>query len=120
MIKMELKIFSDFIAEGVSAEEKKRYGPAVSNYYKALTFLCSYLIKERLGKYPGNHTEIFLFLRVSFPQIYEVVDGVFSIYRESYDHLMIKIDSERIKDAIKKVSQLGKIEKEFAEDLKKL
>lgn len=117
---MELKIFSDFIAEGVSAEEKKRYGPAVSNYYKALTFICSYLIKTRLGKHSGSHTEIFLFLKVSFPEIYEVVDAVFSIYRDSYDHLMTKTDCEKIKDAIKKVSGFGKIEKEFAEDLKKI
>jgi hypothetical protein len=117
---MEQKIFTDFVEEGLSAESKQRYGPAVSNYYKALTFLCSYLIQNKLRKIPTNHNEIFLFLKVSFPKVHEVVDGVFSIYRESYDHLLSKEDCVRLKHALKTVAKLGNIEKEFAEDLKKI
>jgi len=117
---MEHKIFTDFLEEGISAEEKNRFGPAVSNYYKALTVLCSFLIVNKLGKSPKNHQEIFLFLKVSFPDVYSIVDNVFSVYTASYDHLMSKEDCSKIKNAIQKTAQLGQIEEKFAEDLKKI
>lgn len=114
------KIFNDFLEEGLSAEERGRYGPAVSNYYKALTVFCSFLIVNKLRKIPKNHNEIFLFLKVSFPEIHQVVDSVFSIYTSSYDNIMEKEDCTGIKNAIKEVAKLGNIEEEFAEDLKKI
>lgn len=117
---MEQKIFMDFLEEGLSAESKERYGPAVSNYYKALTVLCSEIIKQKLRKIPKNHNEIFLFLKVSFPEIYEIVDSVFTIYTASYNQLMNKEDCFKIKNALKKIAQLGNIEKEFNESLKKI
>lgn len=114
------KIFTDFLEEGLSAEERGRYSPAVSNYYKALTVLCSFLIINKLRKTPKNHNEIFLFLRISFPEIHEVVDSVFSVYTSSYDNLLNQEDCSKIKNAIKKIAQLGNLEKDFAEDLKKI
>ena len=114
------KIFNEFLEEGLSAEGKGRYSPAVSNYYKSLTVLCSFIIINKLRRSPKNHNEIFLFLRVSFPEIHEVVDSVFRVYTASYDHLMSQEDCLKIKNAIKKVAQLSKLEKEFAEDLKKI
>lgn len=118
---METKqIFNDFLEEGRSAEEKGRYGPAVSNYYKALTVLCSFLIINKLRKSPKNHNEIFLFLKISFPEIHRILNGVFSVYTASYDHLMKKEDCTKIKNALKEVALLGGIEKEFAETLKEI
>lgn len=114
------QIFKDFLDEALSSESKNRYTPAVSNYYKALTTLCSYLITNKVRKLPKTHTEIFLFLRVSFPEIHKVVDGVFTIYTDSYEHLMKKEDCDKIKNAIKEVAKIGGIEKEFEEDLKKI
>ena len=63
------KIFEDFLNEGLSAESNKRYGPAVSNHYKALSSICSYIIMNKVGKSPKNHSEIFLFLKISFPEV---------------------------------------------------
>lgn len=114
------QIFTDFLEEGISSEYKLRYSPAVSNYYKALTTLCSYLIKSKLRKTPKNHSEIFLFLKISFPDIYVLVDSVFTIYTDSYEHLMKKEDCEKIKYAIKQIAKISGIEKEFAETLKKI
>jgi len=114
------QIFRDFLEEAISSESRKKYSPAVSNYYKSLTTLCSYLIINKLRKTPKSHTEVFLFLKVSFPEIYKIVDGVFTIYTDSYDHLMKKENCNKIKDAIKEIAKLGGIEKEFEEDLKKI
>jgi len=114
------QIFNEFLEEAISSEFRRRYGPAVSNYYKALTALCSYLITTKLRKAPKSHTEIFLFLRVSFPDIYEIADGVFTVYTNSYDHLMKQEDCSRIKDAIRQITHIGGIEEEFKEYLKKI
>lgn len=114
------RIFKEFLEEAISSESKERYGPAVSNYYKSLTTLCSYLIINKLRKSPKSHAEVFLFLKVSFPEIYKIVDGVFTIYTDSYDHLMKKEDCEKIKDAIKEAAKIGGIKEEFEEDLKKI
>ncbi len=114
------QIFKEFLEEGISSESKERYGPAVSNYYKVLTILCSYLITEKLRKAPKNHTEIFLFLRVSFPDVHKIVDGVFTTYTDSYDHIMNKKDCDEVKYAIKEIAETSGIEKEFEEDLKKI
>ena len=82
------QIFKDFLEEALSSESKGRYSPAVSNYYKALATLCSYLIISKVRKTPKNHTEVFLFLRVSFPEVHKIVDGVFTTHTDSYDHLL--------------------------------
>jgi hypothetical protein len=117
----ELKqIFADFLEEGINSESRSKFGPAVSNYYKALTTMCSFLIKNKLRKTPKNHSEIFLFLRVSFPDIYSIVDSVFTVYTNSYDHIMKKEDCDKIKNAIKEIAKLGRIEKEFEYSLKKI
>lgn len=113
-------VFKEFLEEGVSAENRDHFGAAISNYYKALTVMCSYIIVDRLGKTPKNHTEIFLFLKVSFPDIHAIVDEVFKTYTDSYNSLMKKEDCLKIKNAIKETAKIGNIEKEFAEDLKKI
>lgn len=114
------KIFREFIDESLSAESKKRYGPAVSNYYKALSILCSYLIYNKTRKQPKNHTEIFLFLQVSFPEIYKITNEVFPTYKDSYEKIMKQEDCEKIKNAIKQISKISGTEKEFEEDIKKI
>lgn len=114
------QIFKDFLEEAISSESKGKYGPAVSNYYKSLSTLCSYLIINKLRKTPKNHAEIFLFLKASFPEIYEIIDNIFTIYTYSYNHIMKKEDCYKIKNAIKEVAKLGGIEKEFEKDLKEI
>ena len=114
------KIFAEFLEEGISAESKVPDTVAVSNYYKALSILCSHLIISKLRKTPKNHTEIFLFLKVSFPEVYEIVDAVFTLYTDSYSHIMNKEDCAKLKDAIHKIARHGGIEKEFEAYLKKI
>ncbi len=114
------QIFRDFLEEAISAESNKRYGVAVSNYYKSLTTICSYLIENKLRKNPKSHTEIFLFLKISFPEIHKIIDEIFTIYTDSYNHIMKREDCNKIKDAIKEVAKFSGIEKEFETYLKKI
>ncbi len=106
--------FEEFLEEGLSAEKKKRYRVAVSNYYKAITEVCSFLIKNKTGKVPNNHSEIFLFLKVHFPDINEMINLAFEVYTKAYDSSIDKDECERVKNAIKKIVS----EKEVSEKIR--
>ncbi len=112
--------FKEFLDDAIFSEKSKRFRPAVSNYYKSLTILCSYLISKKLNTLPKNHSEIFLFLKVNFPNIHVIVNDLFDIYTASYTTKRTKEDCEKIKNAIKKISKLAKLEEDFKEDLKKI
>ena len=93
-------------------------GP-VSNYYKALSILCSHLIISKLRKTPKNHTEIFLFLKVSFPEVYEIVDAVFTLCRFIFPYNEQGGLRKTQKDAIHKIAGHGGIEKNLKHILKR-
>ena len=45
------KLFAEFLDGGLDEEEKGRFNSAISNYYKALTTLCSLIIyREKTEK----------------------------------------------------------------------
>ena len=96
--------FEEFLEEGLDAEKKKRYRVAVSNYYKAISEMCSFLIKNKTGKVPSNHSEIFLFLKAHFPDINEIINPAFEIYTKAYDSTVDKNECETVKNAIKKIA----------------
>ena len=96
--------FEEFLEEGLNAEEKGHYRTAVSNYYKALTEVCSFLIKSKTGKVPNSHQEIFLFLRVNFPEIDEAIKPAFEVYTKAYDSYIDKSECLLVKNAIKKIA----------------
>ena len=107
--------FKEFLEEGIDAEKKERFRAAASNYYKALTELCSFLIENKTGKNPNNHSEIFLFLKVNFPEIDEIIKPAFEVYTQSYDSTIDKEGCDLIKDVIKKVIA----KQEFSEEIRK-
>ena len=112
--------FREFLESAIEEENKGRYRVAISNYYKALTELCSYLILSKLEKTPKSHNEIFLFLRASFPKIYGAVDNAFSIYKKTYTLPGDKESCEAIKHAIKQISETEEFSKGIKEDIGKI
>lgn len=97
--------FIEFLEEAIEAEKRRRFRVAVSNYYKALTEMCSYIIITQLQRQPTNHKEVFLFLKASFPEMSRMVDPLFDIYRRSYYSENNEEDCRKIKDGIKKIAQ---------------
>lgn len=108
--------FQDFYLEAISSESRGNFRVAISNYYKSLTEMCGYLVLKKLNKIPKNHNEIFLFLKVSFPEIYEIVNEAFKIYQETYVYAKNWEDCEKVKDGIKKILAL----EEFSKKIKSL
>lgn len=98
--------FEEFFTEARRSEKEGKFRVAVSNYYKALTEMCGYLILAKQNKIPKNHNEIFLFLKVSFPEIYLIADKMFKIYQETYISNKTKDECGLIKDGIRKIASL--------------
>jgi uncharacterized protein (UPF0332 family) len=100
-LKQNVKEFLESAEEDLA---KGRYNSAINSYFKAIAALCDlniYLIKRVL---PKNHNERFLFLKTSFPEVYEILSPLFSEYTKTYnlrlgkkEALLFKKDAERIK-----------------------
>jgi HEPN domain-containing protein len=71
-----------------SAEEdfnKKRYNSSIASYFKALSTLCDLKIYEVRRTLPKNHNERFLFLKMSFPEVYKILSSLFNTYTKTYN-----------------------------------
>lgn len=114
------KLFKEFLEGALNEEKKGRYNSAISNYYKALSTLCSLLIYRKNRKTANSHQEVDLFMSHLFPDIRKSVDGLYKTYTGTYQTLKNKTDCEEIKNGIKTVIKLAGIEKEFKETLEKI
>lgn len=114
------KLFNEFLAGAIDEEIKGRYNSAISNYYKALSTLCSLIIYRRNRKTANSHQEVDMFMSILFPEIRKKIDGLYRTYTGTYQMIKTKADCEVIKNGIKTVIKLTGLEKEFEETLKKI
>ena len=107
--------------EGALSEEKnKRYKNALILYSKAMFSLCDYIIAINKLKLPSDHKERFEILDRYFPAIYRIVRKVFGKYIDTYIKPSDKEGCERMKNAIREIEDIGKINSEIKEVIKKL
>jgi hypothetical protein len=114
------KLFNEFLDGAFDEETKGRYNSAISNYYKALTTLCSLIIYRKNKKTSNSHQEVDMFMSILFPNIRKSIDGLYKTYTGAYQTLKKKEDCEEIKNGIKKVIRMAGIEEEFKAALEKI
>ena len=114
------KLFNEFVNGAKDEEDKGRYNSAISNYYKALSTLCSLIIYRKNRKTASSHQEVDLFLMTLFPDIRKAIDGLYKTYTGTYQTLKNKKDCNEIKNGIKTVAKMAGIEEEFKEALEKI
>ena len=112
--------FLEFLEEGMSAEKKGHYRAAVSNYYKAISEACSFLIQSKTGKMPSNHSEIFMFLRINFPQVHSFLAPAFDIYTKAYDSTIEKDELNIVKNVIKKIATRPEISEKIRKSAERI
>lgn len=106
-IEQDLKNnIAEFIENGDDGLEKQRYNAAVDSYFKAIVILCDLKIFQLRRLLPKNHTERFLFLKVHFKDVYEIVSPLFKTYTDSYNLRMEKQHAEELKNYVRKVKLL--------------
>lgn len=101
--------FKEFYASAAESLNNGRFNSATDSFFKALVVLCDIAIYRRLRILPSNHTERFNILQVNFTSFYQIVDGLFGIYRRSYTIRMKKENAERIKKGVDKIAEALKI-----------
>lgn len=114
------KLFNEFLDGAIDEEKKSRYNSAISNYYKALTTLCSLIIYRKNRKTANSHQEVDLFMLTLFPNIRQAIDGLYKSYTGAYQALKKKQDCNEIKNGIKTVIRMAGIEEEFKGALEKI
>ena len=80
MAELERTFIEEY--EGASDElAKERHKNAAILFSKALFALCDLVIFNKLKKLPKNHNERFRILEEYFPEIYSIVDNIFTNYK---------------------------------------
>jgi hypothetical protein len=82
MEELKQKAINFFIL-GKIAEEIGMKSEAASNYFKSLTALNDFKLSEK-GIKIKDHSERFYHLKHHFPNLYEITDKLFTIYRRTY------------------------------------
>lgn len=115
-----IEVIKQHVLSGIENEKDKRYNAATSSFFKALVGICDVIIYKRLGRLPDNHTERFELLEENYERVYKIVRMLFRTYRDSYTRLISKEEVRRVRNGIKNVIRLGRLEKEFAELIEKI
>ncbi len=85
------------------------YTSATVLYFKCLFVVLDYVILKKIGKIPKDHGERFRELEQYFPELYEVLDKYFPIYRDTYSLIIEKNKCDEIRENVKRIIKKQKI-----------
>ena len=78
----------------------KDYTSASILYFKTWFAVQDFILIEKTGRSPKDHTERFRMLEKEFPGSYNQLDKEFSTYRDTYSKIVDKSDCDRIKEIV--------------------
>jgi len=88
----------EFLESGEDNFKKKRFNAAVSDFFKAVTNYCDWLIYLDTKIIIKNHNERFNFLKKYHPKIHMKILEFYKKYRESYNLRLSKEDAYPLKE----------------------
>ena len=101
--------FNEFISSAEEDIKNKRFNPAVSSYFKAIAILCDLNVYDKVGLLPKNHSERFLYLKMHFKEVYDIVDPLFKDYTDSYNKRISKDKALEMKENVEKIKRFFEI-----------
>jgi len=87
----------------------KDYTSATILYFKTLFAVQDFLLLEKTGSSPKDHTERFKQLKEQFVNMYNELDVEFSTYRDTYSKIIDKSTCDRIKRIVENDMEKYKI-----------
>ena len=69
-------------------------------YFKTLFAIQDFLLLEKIGESPKDHSERFRKLKKYFPDLFYELDVEFSTYRDTYSKIIDKETCNRIKEIV--------------------
>ena len=88
---------------GLFAQEKHMYSEAVSNFFKAIFALADAKIYQLTGQTAKDHGDRFSLLKSHDAFLYDNLDGIFFMYRETYTK---DVTLERVKVVRRKTDEV--------------
>lgn len=76
------------------------YTSATILYFKTWFAIQDYILLDKLGQSPKDHTERFKLLKDKFHGTYIKLDKEFSTYRDTYSKIISKGSCDRIKEIV--------------------
>src|SRR3989338_1233740 len=76
---------------------KSDFTSATILYFKTLFAIHDYLLLEKIGYSPKDHSQRFRKLEKHFPELFQELDVEFSTYRDTYSKIVDKETCNRIK-----------------------
>ncbi len=86
------------------------YTSAAIIYFKALFAMQDFILMNKIGYSPKDHTERFRLLQKEFPEEYDVLDSEFNTYRSTYSERISKETCDRIRGLVENAIRDHKIE----------
>lgn len=78
-------------------------------YFKALFAILDLIIFKNQGKIPKDHSERFRILESDFFDLYEILDELYDIYRETYITIINKENCDEVKNNVERIIKKQKI-----------
>ena len=78
----------------------KDYTSATILYFKTWFAIQDYILLDKIGQSPKDHSERFRLLEKNFPNSYDLLDREFSTYRDTYSKMVDKETCDRIKKKV--------------------
>jgi len=78
----------------------KDYTSATILYFKTLFAVQDFLLLEKIGESPKDHSARFRQLQANFPLLFQELDLEFSTYRDTYSKIIDKETCDRIKKLV--------------------
>ena len=97
-----------------------RYKNALILYSKAVFSLCDYIVALKKLKLPKDHSERFRILERHIPKLYPIVDRLFKIYTDTYLEQSDKESCGGMKNAIKEINGIEKLDREIKAIIEKI
>jgi hypothetical protein len=112
-----IKKAQNYYLLGLFAEKRNMNSESVSNYFKSLFALADlqiYLISTKIAK---NHTERFELLKKHDEFLYNLLDGLFIIYRDTYTKEITDVRVKFVREKLNEAFEHTKVEKPTEKDL---
>jgi len=98
-----------FLSSAELVYKKGDYTSASILFFKSLFAVLDLIILKKSGKTPKDHSERFRLLQNEFPELYEILDKLYPVYRETYTLKIEKDVCDKIKENVDSITKKYKI-----------
>ena len=100
----------NFFVIGTIAQKKDMNAESISNYFKSLFAICDLVLYRKTKIIPKDHTERFVLLKKNDHFLYEILDRLFSTYRETYTKELSSARVDHVKKKLEEVLKYANVE----------